>query len=143
MNLKIAKHINGQVAKQHTGNNKMPNVRAVIIDERKAEETNYEVAEIKSVVNDVNDASVYVNADAISLSKVVGIVVNSYYEDGVGLIVECDIVDEDVVQLIEKDMVCIAPNIIVDKFTSNYVQDIDRLFTTSEPDYVVGETEVM
>jgi len=73
----------------------------------------------------------------------VGIVVNSYYEDGVGLIVECDIVDEDVVQLIEKDMVCIAPNIIVDKFTSNYVQDIDRLFTTSEPDYVVGETEVM
>jgi len=121
----------------------MSNVRAVVLDEKKSVEMGYETAEMKSVVEDVEGESVFVNADAISMAKVVGIVTETYYENATGLVVECDIVDDDVEELIEMDLVQIAPRLIVNEFTDYYLEDIDGLFTTSDPEYVVGETEVI
>jgi len=49
----------------------MTKVRAVVLDERKSVETGYEKEELKSVVDEFKNSDIYIDAEAISLTKVV------------------------------------------------------------------------
>lgn len=120
----------------------MSKVRAVVLDEKKSVEMGYERAELKSIIEDILNQEVFMNADAISLAKVVGSVEKSEYIDGEGVVVECEIWDEDVTALIEKDQLHIAPSLVVDDFTDYFIKTVDKLFMTPDPEYIVGETEV-
>lgn len=121
----------------------MSKVRAVVLDEQKSVEMGYEKEQLESIVSDVENQEVFVNADAISLTKVVGVVSDAYYSRGEGLIAECTIVDDDVMSLIEKGHVTLAPSLVVDDFTDYYIKSVNKLFTTADPEYMVGEVEVL
>lgn len=118
-------------------------VKSTILKERESVENGYTTENLEEITERFIDESIFVDADSMSIEKVVGVVEEANYETGVGVVIEAEIVDEDIFKLMEKGHVDIAPRLILEEFTSKKVEDVDGLFTTPRVDYNVGETQII
>lgn len=117
--------------------------KSTILKEQESSRIGYDIQNMKEIAGDFVDESVFIDSNSMSIEKVVGVVEEADYEEGVGVVIEAEIIDEDIASLIEKGHVDIAPRLVQEELTGKEVTGVDGLFTTPRPDSNIGKSEVI
>lgn len=115
-------------------------VQSVILQEKESVEYGYDKGNLKDIAPDFEGNHVSLDAHDETLDKVIGVIDESWYEDGTGVVVEASIYREEPAQALVDWDVFLAPKFIIGAGDGK-IFEVDSVFLTRNPDSVVGGVE--